>query len=214
MATGPLGIVILISGRGSNMEAILDAANNHRIAVDIRAVISNEPMAAGLETAHQAGIDTQALDHRLFDNRDTFDAALIGLIDHHQPGLVVLAGFMRLLGKTFVQHYAGRLMNIHPALLPAFPGLNTHERALAAGVARHGATVHWVTDDVDAGPIIIQAAVDVKTGESAPDLATRVLELEHRIYSKAVGWFADGRLSVESGNVLLDGKQRPEQGLI
>lgn len=214
MATGPLGIVILISGRGSNMEAILDAANNHRIAVDIRAVISNEPMAAGLETAHQAGIDTQALDHRLFDNRDTFDAALIGLIDHHQPGLVVLAGFMRLLGKTFVQHYAGRLMNIHPALLPAFPGLNTHERALAAGVARHGATVHWVTDDVDAGPIIIQAAVDVKTGESAPDLAARVLELEHRIYSKAVGWFADGRLSVESGNVLLDGKQRPEQGLI
>lgn len=214
MTTAPLGIVILISGRGSNMKAILDAANNHRIAVDIRAVISNEPKAAGLETAHQAGIDTQALDHSLFDNRDTFDAALIGLIDRHQPGLVVLAGFMRLLGKTFVQHYAGRLMNIHPALLPAFPGLNTHERALAAGVARHGATVHWVTDDVDAGPIIIQAAVDVKTGESAPDLAARVLTLEHRIYSKAVGWFADGRLSIESGNVLLDGKQQPQQGLI
>jgi len=214
MTIGPLDIVILISGRGSNMEAIIDAAHNHRIAVDIRAVISNEPDAAGLETAHQAGIDTQALDHRLFDNRDAFDAALIGLIDRHQPGLVVLAGFMRLLGKPFVQHYAGRLMNIHPALLPAFPGLNTHERALAAGVARHGATVHWVTDDVDAGPIIIQAAVDVKTGESAPDLAVRVLELEHRIYSKAVGWFADGRLSIESGNVLLDGKQQPQQGLM
>lgn len=214
MTIGPLGIVILISGRGSNMEAIIDAAHNHRIAVDIRAVISNEPDAAGLETAHQAGIDTQALDHRLFDSRDTFDSALIGLIDQYQPGLVVLAGFMRLLGKTFVRHYAGRLMNIHPALLPAFPGLNTHERALAASVAQHGATVHWVTDDVDAGPIIIQAAVDVKMGESAPDLAARVLALEHRIYSKAVGWFAEGRLSVESGNVLLDGKQQPQQGLI
>lgn len=214
MAVKPFGIVILISGRGSNMEAIIDAASRQAIPVDIRAVISNDPNAAGLETAQQAGVDTRALDHSGFDDRDTFDSALIELIDEFQPGLVVLAGFMRLLGESFVSHYAGRLMNIHPALLPAFPGLNTHSRVLDAGVTQHGATVHFVTDDVDAGPIIVQAAVDVKNGESASDLAARVLEQEHRIYPQAVGWFAEGRLSIKNGNVLLDGARQPEQGLI
>ena len=155
MTTNPLGIVILISGRGSNMKAIIDAASRRTIPVDVRAVISNEPKAAGLETARQAGIDTQTLDHREFDNREKFDSGLTTLIDEYQPELVVLAGFMRLLGKSFVHHYTGRLINIHPALLPAFPGLNTHERALKAGVAQHGATVHFVTGDIDAGPIIV-----------------------------------------------------------
>ncbi len=214
MPTNPLCIVILISGQGSNMKAIIDATSRHAIPVDIRAVISNDPDAAGLETAHQAGVDTRVLDHRLFEYRDAFDSALIELIDEFQPELVVLAGFMRLLGEPFVNHYASHLMNIHPALLPAFPGLNTHERALKAGVAQHGATVHFVTDDIDAGPIIIQATVDVKNGDSASDLAARVLEQEHRIYPLAVGWFAEGRLSVKNGNVLLDGAQQPEQGLI
>lgn len=214
MTAKPLGVVILISGRGSNMKAIVDAMNHQTIPIDIRAVISNDPDAAGLETAHRAGLDTRVLGHTMFDDRDSFDSVLIDLIDEHQPGLVVLAGFMRILGKPFVDHYAGHLMNIHPALLPAFPGLNTHERALEAGTTQHGATVHFVTDDVDAGPIIVQATVDVKNGDSVSDLAARVLEQEHRIYPLAVGWFAEGRLSVKNGKVLLDGAQQPEQGLI
>lgn len=214
MTKDSLGIVILISGRGSNMKAIINAASNQSIPVNVRAVISNDPNAAGLEAARKAGFTTRALDHRKFENRDAFDSALMELIDEYQPGLVVLAGFMRILGEAFVTHYAGRLMNIHPALLPAFPGLNTHERALETGAVQHGATVHFVTLDVDAGPIIVQAAVEVKNGDSEPDLAARVLEQEHRIYPLAVGWFAEGRLSVEMGKVLLDGKQKPEQGLI
>jgi phosphoribosylglycinamide formyltransferase-1 len=214
MASEFLGIVILISGRGSNMKAIINAASDHAIPVNVRAVISNDPNAAGLETARQAGLTTRALDHRKFENRDSFDSALIELIDEYQPELVVLAGFMRILGEAFVTHYTGRLMNIHPALLPAFPGLNTHERVLETGAIQHGATVHFVTLDVDAGPIIAQAAVEVKNGDSGSDLAARVLEQEHRIYPLAVGWFAEGRLSVEKGEVLLDGARRPEQGLI
>jgi len=214
MSSDRLGIVVLISGRGSNMKAIIDAMSHQAIPIDIRAVISNDPDAAGLETAHRAGLDTRVLDHNMFDDRDSFDSVLIELIDEHQPELVVLAGFMRILGKPFVDHYAGRLMNIHPAMLPAFPGLNTHERALEAGATQHGATVHFVTDDVDAGPIIVQAAVNVKNGDSVSDLAARVLEQEHRIYPLAVGWFAEGRLSVKNGKVLLDGAQQPEQGLI
>jgi len=213
MATQPLGIVILISGRGSNMKAIINAASSQSIPVNVRAIISNDPNAAGLKAARQTGLITRALDHRKFENRDSFDAALIQLIDEYQPELVVLAGFMRILGETFVAHYAGRLMNIHPALLPAFPGLNTHERVLDAGITRHGATVHFVTHDVDAGPIIIQAAVEVKNGDSESDLAARVLEQEHRIYPLAVGWFAEGRLNIDKGKVLLDGARKPEQGL-
>ncbi|MFV1997243.1 MAG: phosphoribosylglycinamide formyltransferase [Acidiferrobacterales bacterium] len=214
MATESLAIVILISGRGSNMKAIIDAASSQSIPVDVRAIISNDPTAAGLKTARQTGLTTRALDHSKFENRDSFDAALIELIDEYQPELVVLAGFMRILGETFVSHYAGRLMNIHPALLPAFPGFNTHERVLDAGVTRHGATVHFVTHDVDAGPIIVQAAVEVRNGDSESELAARVLEQEHRIYPLAVGWFAEGRLNIVKGNVLLDGARRPEQGLI
>jgi len=207
------GIVILISGRGSNMQAIVEATQQNKIPATVRAVISNDPNAAGLDYANSNGIKTYALDHRQFDSRETFDLELIKLIDQCQPELVVLAGFMRILGKEFVDHYAGRLINIHPALLPAFPGLDTHARAIAAGAARHGATVHFVTHDVDVGPIIIQAGVDV-AGDDTPDLlAARVLEQEHRIYPKAVGWFAEKRLSIVDGKVLLDGERAEEQGL-
>jgi len=208
-----MGVVILISGRGSNMQAIVEAAKQKTIPINVRAVISNDPAAAGLKYARNNGIETQALDHRQFDSRDAFELELIRLIDQHQPELVVLAGFMRILGKEFVDHYAGRLINIHPALLPAFPGLNTHARAIAEGATRHGATVHFVTHDVDVGPIIVQAAVDVSADDTPDLLAARVLEQEHRIYPMAVGWFAENRLTISDGKVLLDGRQAPEQGL-
>ena len=213
MTKEAMEIVILISGRGSNMQAIVEAANRNFIPVKIGAVISNNPDAAGLEYAREQGIRTYALDHRQFDSRDAFDLELMKTIDQCHPDLVVLAGFMRILGKEFVDHYAGRLMNIHPALLPAFPGLNTHERAIAAGVGQHGATVHFVTHDVDVGPIIIQAAVAVKSGDSPEELAARVLEEEHRIYPLAIAWFAEKRLTIVDGRVLVDGSERPEQGL-
>lgn len=206
-------IVILISGRGSNMQAIVDAAQRRTVPVTVRAVISNNPIAAGLEYARQCGIETCALDHRQFDSRQAFDLELMHTIDRFDPGLVVLAGFMRILGKEFVDHYAGRLMNIHPALLPAFPGLNTHERAIETGVAEHGATVHFVTHDVDTGPIIIQASVAVHSDDTPDTLAARVLQEEHRIFPLAVGWFAENRLQVVGGKVLLDGDLRPQQGL-
>jgi phosphoribosylglycinamide formyltransferase-1 len=182
--------------------------------VDVRAVISNNPHAAGLQWARDAGIPAEAISHRDFPDRDAFDRALMAIIDRHQPDLVVLAGFMRILGKDLVNHYRGRLINIHPALLPDFPGLDTHARALAAGRRRHGATVHFVTDEVDAGPIVIQAAVDVKAGDDPDRLAARVLEQEHRIYPLAIRWFAEGRLDIRDGEVLLDGARRPEQGLV
>ena len=206
-------IVILISGRGSNMQAIVEAANQDTIPVKVSAVISNDPNAAGLEYAREKGIKTYALDHRQFDSRDAFDLELMNTIDQCKPDLVVLAGFMRILGKEFVNHYAGRLMNIHPALLPAFPGLNTHERAIEAGVSQHGATVHFVTHDVDVGPIIIQAAVAIENKDTPEQLAARVLKEEHRIYPQAIGWFAENRLSIVDGKVLIDGSERAEQGL-
>jgi len=176
MASKPLGIVILISGRGSNMKAIIKAAERKEVPVEVRAVISNDPDAAGLDTAREAGLNARALDHRNFSDREAFDAALIEMIDEFQPELVVLAGFMRILGESFVNHYAGRLMNIHPALLPAFPGLNTHERALAAGVNKHGATVHFVTHDVDVDPIIVYAAVNFDAADSVSTLPDRGLQ--------------------------------------
>ena len=192
-------IVILISGRGSNMEAMLAA----RLPVEIAAVISNRPDAAGLATAAQAGIATAVVDHRQFAGRDAFDTALAQVIDGFAPDLVVLAGFMRILTPAFVARYAGRLLNIHPSLLPSFPGLHTHERALDAGVKIHGATVHFVTADLDHGPVVIQAAVPVLDGDDATSLAARVLREEHRIYPQAVRWFAEGRLTLAEGRVRL-----------
>ena len=191
--------VILISGRGSNMEAIIDAQVPGRCA----AVISNRPAAAGLAWAAARGVPTAVVDHKASASREAFDAALAAEIDRHAPDLVVLAGFMRVLGESFVRRYEGRLINIHPSLLPAFPGLHTHAAALAAGVRIHGATVHFVTPALDSGPIIIQAAGPVLPGDSPDTLAARVLAQEHVIYPRAVDWFLQGRLRLDQGRVVL-----------
>lgn len=191
--------VILISGRGSNMEAIIDAQVPGRCA----AVISNRPAAAGLAWAAARGVPTAVVDHKASASREAFDAALAAEIDRHAPDLVVLAGFMRVLGESFVRRYEGRLINIHPSLLPAFPGLHTHAAALAAGVRIHGATVHFVTPALDSGPIISQAAVPVLPGDSPDTLAARVLAQEHVIYPRAVDWFLQGRLRLDQGRVVL-----------
>jgi phosphoribosylglycinamide formyltransferase-1 len=183
-------IVILISGNGSNMQAVIEAAAREdwlgRLGARVVAVISNKPEAAGLGLAQQAGIATEVLDHRAYASRESFDAALMQVIDRHAPALVLLAGFMRILTPGFVRHYAGRLVNIHPSLLPAFPGLHTHRRAIEAGCAQAGATVHWVTPELDHGPILAQAAVPVLPGDTEQTLAARVLEQEHRIYPQVV----------------------------
>jgi len=199
-------IVILISGRGSNMEALIAARDAGTLPVNIAAVISNRPAAQGLETAEKAGITAHYIDHKAFAERDAFDAALAECIDGFTPDLVVLAGFMRILSDGFVRHYAGRLMNIHPSLLPAFPGLHTHRRALEEGVRIHGCTVHFVTPALDHGPVIIQAAVPVLDSDDEATLATRVLRQEHRIYAQAVRWFAEGRLRLDDGRVRLAGE--------
>lgn len=206
MRTSPTRAVVLISGRGSNLGALIDAVRDEGLALDIRAVLSNEPRAAGLRHATAAGIETLVLDHRDFASRGDFDAALARLVDARRPDLVILAGFMRVLGPAFVRRYAGRLMNIHPSLLPAFPGLDTHRRAIAAGVCVHGATVHFVSEELDGGPVILQAPVEVRPGDDAESLAARVLEEEHRIYPRAVRWFTEGRLELRGGRTWKDGQ--------
>jgi len=197
-------IVILISGRGSNMEALIAARAAGNLPVNIAAVISNRSAAQGLETAARAGIATHFVDHQAFAGREAFDAALAECIDGFAPDLVVLAGFMRILSEGFVRHYAGRLINIHPSLLPSFPGLHTHQRALDAGVRIHGCTVHFVTPALDHGPVIIQAAVPVLDSDDEATLAARILAQEHRIYPQAVRWFVEGRMRLEDGRVRLD----------
>jgi phosphoribosylglycinamide formyltransferase-1 len=206
LSAGLPGIVVLISGRGSNLQSIIDKALDGSLPVEVRAVISNEPDAFGLERARRAGIATRVLNHRDFKSREDFDDALMALVDGFEPGLVVLAGFMRILTPGFVTHYAGRLMNIHPSLLPLFPGLDTHQRAIDAGVKEHGVSVHFVTPSLDGGPIIIQARVPVRKDDDAETLAARVLEQEHVVYPKAIGWFAEGRLSIDGDSVRLDGQ--------
>ena len=188
-------LVILISGRGSNMQALLDAG------LPVAAVVSNDPQAQGLEIAAARGVATAVVAHRSYASREAFDAALQKVVDRYAPRLVALAGFMRILTPGFVGHYAGRLMNIHPSLLPAFPGLDTHARALAAGVKVHGCTVHFVGAEVDQGPIVAQAALRVRPDDDARSLAARVLELEHVLYPRAARWFMDGRLTVADGRV-------------
>jgi phosphoribosylglycinamide formyltransferase-1 len=194
--------VMLISGRGSNMQSILDAGLPGRCA----AVISNRPDAAGLSWAAAGGVATAVVDHKAYPGREQFDAALAAEIDRHAPELVLLAGFMRVLGDDFVRRYLGRMLNIHPSLLPAFPGLRTHAAALAAGVKLHGATVHFVTPSLDSGPIVIQAAVPVLAGDTEETLAARVLAQEHVIYPEAVRWFLEGRLHFADGCIRLDGE--------
>ena len=194
-------IVVLISGRGSNLQALLEER------LPVTAVISNRPDARGLALAVQYDVPTEVVPHKEFASREAFDTALAAAVGRFSPRLVVLAGFMRVLTPAFVDRFAGKLVNIHPSLLPAFTGLDTHERALAAGVKLHGCTVHFVTAELDHGPIIIQAAVPVQPGDTAAVLAARVLRQEHVVYPRAVRWFLDGKLSIESGRVRVAGNE-------
>ena len=192
MSTPEKRIVVLISGRGSNMEALLKA----QLSGTIAAVISNAPDARGLEIAKARGVATAVVDHRAYAERARFDEALAAEIERHAPDLVALAGFMRIFTAPFVSRFEGRLLNIHPSLLPSFPGLHTHAQALAAGVRIHGCTVHFVTPELDHGPIVVQAAVPVLAGDDEATLAARVLAQEHRVYPMAVKWFCEGRVSL------------------
>jgi phosphoribosylglycinamide formyltransferase-1 len=206
----PLPTVILISGRGSNMQAIVSAAGD--IPAEIRAVISNCEDAPGLELARREGIPARVVDHRGFPDRASFDRALMACIDAYRPAVVVLAGFMRILGPAFVQHYRGRLLNIHPSLLPDYRGLDTHRRVLEAGERVHGASVHFVTDELDGGPVIVQARVPVHPADDPDGLAARVLEQEHRIYPLVLSWMARGRLRLEPDGVYLDQSRLSQRG--
>ena len=197
-------IVVLISGRGSNMRALFEA----ELPGQIVAVISNNPAAAGLDYARQQDTETRVVNHRDYGDRSGFDAALAGEVAAFAPDLVLLAGFMRILTPTFVDRFAGRILNIHPSLLPAFTGVNTHQRAIDEGVRLHGCTVHFVTTELDHGPIIVQAAVPVLPGDDAAALAARVLEQEHRIYPLSVRWFLEGRIALCEGRVQVDDKLR------
>ncbi|MFZ4535232.1 phosphoribosylglycinamide formyltransferase [Propionivibrio sp.] len=207
-------IVILISGRGSNMESLLNAVASGSLPICVAAVFSNRADAKGLETAAAKGISTRVVDHQQFASREAFDAAMAEAIDVFSPDLVVLAGFMRILSDVFVRHFAGRLINIHPSLLPSFPGLHTHQRALVEGVRVHGCTVHFVTPALDHGPIIVQAAVPVLDGDDETSLAARVLAQEHQVYPLAVRWFAEGRLRLVDGRVEFNAPQDSAGALI
>lgn len=201
----PMPVVILISGNGSNLQTFIDAEKAGRLPIDIRAVISNRAEAHGLVRAREAGIQTGLLPYQGFSSREEYDRHLIRLIDSHAPRLVILAGFMRILSQHFVEHYLGRLINIHPSLLPAFRGLQTHERALASGVKEHGCSVHFVTPELDAGPVIVQARVPIAADDTPASLAARVQAQEHRIYPLAVKWIAEGRIEMRGHGVYNNG---------
>ncbi|ARU29815.1 phosphoribosylglycinamide formyltransferase [Cellvibrio sp. PSBB006] len=207
-------VVVLISGSGSNLQAIIDGMQNTELPIDIAAVISNRPAVFGLERAEKAGIPALVLDHKQFDDRESFDQKLAQLIDSYQPDLVVLAGFMRILTTTFTRHYAGRMLNIHPSLLPKYQGLHTHQRVLDAGEAEHGVTVHFVTEELDGGPAVIQAKISIESVDDAVSLAKRVQQQEHIIYPLAVKWFAEGRLRMDDGAVFLDNELLPPSGYL
>jgi phosphoribosylglycinamide formyltransferase-1 len=207
----PLALVVLISGNGSNLQAIIDAIRHQGLNAEVRAAISNNPDAYGLTRAREAGIPAISLDHRNYPSRETYDQDLQALIDRYQPQLVVLAGFMRILTADFVKHYHGRMLNIHPSLLPKYQGLNTHRRVLEAGDNIHGVSVHFVTPELDGGPVILQAEVPVHPGDTTDDLAQRVHQQEHVIYPLVIRWFSEGRLVLHNNRVLLDGKPLTEQ---
>lgn len=202
----PVPIVVLVSGQGSNLEAIVDATAHGSISGHVVAVISNRPGVPALERAKRHGIPTVTIDHRIFPDRAAFDRALAAAIDKHAPALVVLAGFMRILTPGFVARYAGRMLNIHPSLLPDYPGLHTHARALADSTRRHGASVHFVTNELDGGPVVLQGDVAVHPGDDVRQLAARVQRVEHLIYPRAIAWFAAGRLRLVDAHVELDGR--------
>lgn len=206
-------IVILISGSGSNMIAIADAVRNGGIEANIAAVICNKPDAAGVQKAKDRDINTQVINHQAFASREDFDLALMQAIDQEEPDLVVLAGFMRILTPSFVQHYEGRMLNIHPSLLPKYQGLNTHQRAIDAGDNEHGVTVHFVTEELDGGPNVIQAILPIHDGDDAASLQHRVHQQEHTIYPIAIKWFVEGRLRMLNKIAMLDGKHLPMTGL-
>ncbi|KFX68658.1 phosphoribosylglycinamide formyltransferase [Pseudomonas taeanensis MS-3] len=208
----PCNVVVLISGSGSNLQALLDSIQAGDTPARVCAVISNRADAYGLERAKTVGIATRMLDHKAFDGREAFDAALVEAIDAFEPHLVVLAGFMRILSPGFVRHYAGRLLNIHPSLLPKYKGLHTHQRALEAGDSEHGCSVHFVTEELDGGPLVVQAVVPVQSHDSPTSLAQRVHEQEHQIYPLAVCWFAEGRLRLGEQGALLDDQPLPSTG--
>ena len=205
-------VVVLLSGTGSNLQALIDSDQVKNSPATIRAVISNRADAYGLQRATDAGIDTRVLDHKAFEGREAFDAALIKIIDQFNPHLVVLAGFMRILSADFVRHYSGRLLNIHPSLLPKYKGLHTHQRALEAGDREHGCSVHFVTEELDGGPLVVQAVIPVESEDTPSSLAQRVHTQEHLIYPLAVRWFAEGRLSLNEQGALLDGQLLPASG--
>ncbi len=200
-----LQVVVLLSGGGSNLQAIIDNLDN--MPIEISAVVSNKADAYGLERAKRAGITTRLLDHKAFPDRDSYDLALLKLVDSYNPGLVVLAGFMRILTAAFVNHFHGRMLNIHPSLLPKFRGLHTHQRALDEKETTHGVSVHFVTEELDGGPLIAQAEVPVKRDDDADKLGARVLKREHRLYPMAIKWFAEGRLKLSNDQLELDGKR-------
>ncbi|MBE0493609.1 MAG: phosphoribosylglycinamide formyltransferase [Thiomicrospira sp.] len=197
MQQSPLRVVVLISGNGSNLQALIDRQNQAGCAYQIVKVISNKADAFGLERAKQYQIETDTIPHQSFDGRENFERALIKSIDQAQPGLVVLAGFMRILTPLFTQHYVGRMLNIHPSLLPKYPGLQTHQRALEAGDKQHGLSIHFVTDELDGGPVILQAHTDIQANDSVETLKARVHQLEHQAYPLAVNLFAQGKLSYQ-----------------
>lgn len=205
-------VVVLLSGTGSNLQALIDSDDVKASPATLRAVISNRADAPGLQRAKNAGIDTRVLNHTAFEGREAFDAALIEIIDTFNPHLVVLAGFMRILSADFVRHYQGRLLNIHPSLLPKYKGLHTHQRALEAQDREHGCSVHFVTEELDGGPLVVQAVIPVESEDTPSSLAQRVHAQEHRIYPLAVRWFAEGRLSLDEQGALLDGQLLPASG--
>lgn len=212
-SSNPARLVILISGSGSNLQSFIDQCSDGRLNATISAVVCNRPGAYGLERARLAGIATEVVDHKNFASREDFDRALVDCIDGYQPDLVILAGFMRILTPVFVRHFHGRLLNIHPSLLPNYPGLHTHQRALDAGDKQAGATVHFVTEELDGGPPIVQACVDIKEGDTADSLATRVILQEHKIYPLAARWFIEGRLALQGNTARLDEHPLPETGI-
>lgn len=209
----PARIVILISGSGSNMLTIAKAVKNHTIDAEVVAVLSNRPNAGGLQKADDLDIHTDVLDHTLYPDRKQFDTQLLRMIEEYSPDLIVLAGFMRILSPEFVRYFEGRLINIHPSLLPKYQGLHTHQRALEAGDSEHGATVHFVTEELDGGPSIIQAVVPVDSSDSEESLKERVLQQEHTIYPIAVKWFTEGRLNMKHDGVYMDNQKLPATGV-
>ena len=201
----PQRVVVLISGGGSNLQSLIDAVNAGKMPACIVAVISNKADAFGLQRASQAGIATEVLDHRAFDSREAFDQALQARIDSYVPDLVVLAGFMRILTPDFVRHYTGRMLNIHPSLLPLYKGIHIYQRALDDKAKEHGVSMHFVTAELDGGPVVMQAKVPVLPSDTAETLAQRVLTQEHIIYPCVVKWFVEGRLKLEGNQLMLDG---------